>query len=87
MTDNLDKISITELKKSELVGYFIRNFNAQQGLNITGVSQQALEAMQKYRWPGNIRELANAIERAIIFCDGETINLADLPRDIASPAL
>jgi two-component system response regulator AtoC len=71
----------------ELVGYFIRNFNAQQGLNITGVSQQALEAMQKYRWPGNIRELANAIERAIIFCDGETINLADLPRDIASPAL
>jgi two-component system, NtrC family, response regulator AtoC len=69
----------------ELVGFFIRNFNMQQGLNITGISPQALDAMQNYKWPGNIRELANAIERAIIFCDGETIQLADLPRDIANP--
>ncbi len=69
----------------ELVGFFIRTYNASQGLNITGVSPQAMEALQKYDWPGNIRELGNAIERALIFCDGETINLADLPRDIANP--
>ena len=68
----------------ELTGFFIRMYNGLQGLNITGVSPQALEAMQKYDWPGNIRELSNAIERAIIFCDGETINLADLPRDIVN---
>ncbi|KAF0112442.1 MAG: putative two-component response regulator receiver protein [Chloroflexi bacterium] len=69
----------------ELVGFFIRMYNGLQGLNITGVSEPAMDALQKYNWPGNIRELSNAIERAIIFCDGENINLADLPRDIVSP--
>jgi DNA-binding NtrC family response regulator len=66
----------------ELVGYFIRLYNGKQGLNITGISDQAMDAFKKYDWPGNIRELENAIERAIIFCDGETIQLGDLPKDI-----
>jgi DNA-binding NtrC family response regulator len=70
----------------ELVGFFIRTYNGQQGLNITGMSEQALEALKNYEWPGNIRELANAVERAIIFCDGETIQLGDLPRDVVAPA-
>ena len=70
----------------ELVGFFIRTYNGKQGLNITGMSEQALEALKSYDWPGNIRELANAVERAIIFCDGETIQLGDLPRDIVAPA-
>ncbi|MCX6054524.1 MAG: sigma-54 dependent transcriptional regulator [Chloroflexi bacterium] len=71
----------------EMVGFFIRMYNGLQGLNITGLSQSAMDAMHKYDWPGNIRELSNAIERAIIFCDGETINLGDLPRDIAAPKM
>lgn len=66
----------------ELVGFFIRQYNGRQGLNISGISEQAMEALKKYDWPGNIRELANAIERAIIFCDGETIQLGDLPKDV-----
>jgi len=70
----------------ELVGFFIRTYNGMQGLNITGMSEQALEALKNYDWPGNIRELANAVERAIIFCDGETIQLGDLPRDVVTPA-
>jgi DNA-binding NtrC family response regulator len=70
----------------ELVGFFIRTYNGKQGLNITGMSEQALEALKNYDWPGNIRELANAVERAIIFCDGETIQLGDLPRDIIAPS-
>jgi DNA-binding NtrC family response regulator len=69
----------------EMVGYFIRQNNGRQGANITGVSPQAMETLLKYDWPGNIRELANAIERALIFCDGETIALGDLPRDILNP--
>jgi len=69
----------------EMVGYFIRNNNARQGMNVTGVSPKAMEALQKYDWPGNIRELANAIERAMIFCDGETINPGDLPKDVLNP--
>ena len=68
----------------ELVGYFIRQNNARQGMNVLDVSPKAMEALQKYAWPGNIRELSNAIERAMLFCDGMTINLADLPKDVTT---
>jgi DNA-binding NtrC family response regulator len=66
----------------ELVGHFIRMYNGRQGRNITNVTPRAMEAMIGYTWAGNIRELSNAIERAILFCDGETIDLPDLPSDI-----
>lgn len=66
----------------ELVGYFLRSHNARQGMNVIDVAPRAMEALTAYHWPGNIRELNNAIERALLFCDGETINLADLPADI-----
>ena len=66
----------------ELVGHFLRMHNAKQGMNVTNVSPRAMEAMMAYSWAGNIRELNNAIERAMLFCDGETIDLADLPADI-----
>jgi DNA-binding NtrC family response regulator len=66
----------------ELVGHFIRMMNARQGENVTDVTGRAMDAMMAYHWPGNIRELANALERAMLFCDGETIDLPDLPSDI-----
>ncbi len=68
----------------ELVGHFLRMFNLRQGQNVTDVSPRAMEAMMEYSWAGNIRELANAMERAMLFCDGQTIDLPDLPADIAS---
>ncbi len=68
---------------SELVGYFLRIFNARQGMNVTDISPRAMEAMMAYSWPGNIRELSNAIERALLFSDGQTIDLPDLPADLA----
>lgn len=46
----------------------------------------ALETMEAYHWPGNVRQLINAIDRAKILCDGETIRLQDLPREVASPS-
>jgi DNA-binding NtrC family response regulator len=70
----------------ELVGFFVRESNARLGMNVIEVSPQAMELMQKYAWPGNIRELANAIERAMLFCDGLTINVGDLPKDISTSA-
>jgi transcriptional regulator with PAS, ATPase and Fis domain len=70
----------------ELVGHFLRMHNAKQGMNVTNVSPRAMEAMTAYTWSGNIRELNNAIERAMLFCDGETIDLADLPSDIVKAA-
>jgi DNA-binding NtrC family response regulator len=66
----------------ELVGFFLRNYNARLGLNITDVTPRAMEALIGYDWPGNIRELSNAIERATLFCDDPVIDLPHLPADI-----
>lgn len=68
---------------SELVGFFIKQNNAKLGMNVIDISPVAMDALTRYDWPGNIRELSNAIERAILFCDGETIDLSHLPIDIA----
>ncbi|GAP14830.1 two component, sigma54 specific, transcriptional regulator, Fis family [Longilinea arvoryzae] len=70
----------------ELVGFFIRQYNGRQGCNVTNISPRALAALTAYDWPGNIRELSNAIERAMLFCDGETIELADLPSEVSKTA-
>jgi DNA-binding NtrC family response regulator len=70
----------------ELVGFFIRQYNGRQGSNVTNISPRALEALTAYDWPGNIRELSNAIERAMLFCDGESIELGDLPTEVTKGA-
>ena len=66
----------------DLVGFFIRHNNARMGMNVTDITPRALEMLVGYPWPGNIRELANAIERAMLFCDGEAIDVSHLPRDV-----
>lgn len=66
----------------ELVGFFIREINMKQGVNVEDITGRAMEAMIKYEWPGNIRELKHSIERAILFCDGRIIDLPDLATDI-----
>ncbi len=63
----------------ELVGMFIRQNNSQMGVNIIDISPRAMQALIAYDWPGNIRELSNTIERAMLFSDGEVIDLSDLP--------
>ena len=68
----------------ELVGHFMRMYNSQMGLNVIDLAPRAMEAMMAYSWAGNIRELGNALERAMLFCDGQTIDLPDLPADIVS---
>lgn len=50
------------------------------------IEPEALERMERYHWPGNIRQLINAIERAKILCDSETITLKDLPREVVTEA-
>lgn len=63
----------------ELVGFFIKNKNAKMGLNIEDITPRAMEALIAYNWPGNIRELGNAIEAAMLFCDCGVLDLAELP--------
>ena len=67
----------------ELTAFFIKKINMERGQNIQGISPQVLRAFQKYRWPGNIRELRNVIERACIMCLGDTIELCDIDPEIA----
>jgi two-component system response regulator AtoC len=69
----------------ELVGHFICKLNPQMGLNINDVTPKAMEALTKHDWPGNIRELKNVIERAMLFCDDAYIDLPHLPVEIAHP--
>ncbi|HPQ71589.1 MAG TPA: sigma 54-interacting transcriptional regulator [bacterium] len=65
-----------------LIEHFIGRFNAEKGKEIGDLTPDALEALLAYDWPGNIRELENAIEHAFILCKGATIDLAHLPRQI-----
>jgi DNA-binding NtrC family response regulator len=66
----------------ELVGFLLREKNSQMGTNIQNITPNAMKALMEYTWPGNIRELSNAIERALLFCDDESIDLQHLPADI-----
>jgi two-component system, NtrC family, response regulator AtoC len=70
----------------ELVGFFLRHYNARMGLNVIDVNPLAMEVLVAYDWPGNIRELSNTMERALLFCDGEAVDLPDLPADMSRPA-
>jgi DNA-binding NtrC family response regulator len=67
-----------------LAGHFIKTNNPKMGLNIENMTPVALELLKKYKWPGNIRELRNVIERAMIFCDEATIDVGQLPAELKS---
>ncbi len=65
-----------------LVDYFIRKFNKEMKTKYLGATPAAIQALMSYRWPGNIRELRNLIERAMILCDSHTITPDGLPPQI-----
>ncbi|MCB9746353.1 MAG: sigma-54-dependent Fis family transcriptional regulator [Alphaproteobacteria bacterium] len=62
-----------------LCEHFLQRFNARLGREVQGVSAEAMEAMRGYPWPGNIRELENLMERGVLLCEDEEIQLDDLP--------
>ncbi len=61
----------------ELVGYFIRKLSKKLGKHVDRISNSALAALAKYHWPGNIRELENIIERAMVASLGSELRLVD----------
>ncbi len=67
----------------ELVGVFIAKNNQRMGMNITDITPRAMQALVAHNWPGNIRELRNTIERAMLFCDEARIDLPHLPVELA----
>ncbi len=71
-----------------LVRHFLSKFNARLNKSITSISAEAEAALAAYPWPGNIRELENVIERAVLFADSSQIELGDLSPELreTSPA-
>jgi transcriptional regulator with PAS, ATPase and Fis domain len=64
-----------------LVEHLLRETNAKHGKNVRGVTSDVMELFRSYHWPGNIRELRNALERSSIACDRELIGKQHLPAD------
>jgi nitrogen regulation protein NR(I) len=65
-----------------LVEHFLARFNERLKKKVEGVEAEALEQLVQYPWPGNIRELENVIERAVLFCDSQKLRPGDLPHEI-----
>jgi PAS domain S-box-containing protein len=83
---NVVRLELPPLRKRKediplLAESFIRRFNRLQNRDITGIDTQALSLLMAHDWPGNIRELENAIERAFIMCRSGKITMEHLPPD------
>ncbi len=63
-----------------LVRHFVRRFNAEEGKALEGASPAALDLLLAYNWPGNVRQLENAIFRAVVLCDEPELSPADFPQ-------
>jgi DNA-binding NtrC family response regulator len=63
-----------------LVRHFLARFSATEGKSIRGVDQPAMQLLLDYRWPGNVRQLENAVFRAVVLCDGDVLKVGDFPQ-------
>jgi len=86
---NVIRIELPPLRRRKediplLVDQFIARFNRLQQKNIRGIVPEALSLLMAYDWPGNIRELENAIERAFILCNQGIIAIRHLPEELAA---
>lgn len=86
---NVMKIHLPPLRERRgdiplLIGYFIDLFNKKLTKSIEGLSSEAMPILMGYSWPGNIRELENVMERAVLLSKGRWITPADLPPPVTS---
>jgi formate hydrogenlyase transcriptional activator len=78
---NVFPIELPPLRKRasdipQLAAFYLARFSKRLGKNIERVSRDSMERLMKYSWPGNIRELQNVIERAVILCTGPVLELS-----------
>jgi two-component system NtrC family response regulator len=81
---NVIRIHVPPLRERKedippLVDYFVRMYSGREEKTVEGITAEAMNVLVQYSYPGNIRELENVIERAVVFCDGNFITLGDLP--------
>ncbi|MBF0559084.1 MAG: sigma 54-interacting transcriptional regulator [Nitrospirae bacterium] len=86
---NVIRIELPPLRRRKediplLVEQFIQRFNRLQQRSVQGITSEALSLLMAYDWPGNIRELENAIERSFILCNTGLIGLGHLPEDLTA---
>ena len=84
---NVIRIEMPSLRERKddiplLMHSFLRRFNIENEKNITGFDNRSKSAMIKYNWPGNIRELKNCVESAVVMCTGTQIKIEDLPNSV-----
>jgi two-component system response regulator AtoC len=70
-----------------LAAHFLARFNTRLRTTVRGVAPAAMKRLLAYPWPGNVRELENAIERALVLCEGERVEVGDLPPRIQEAGL
>ena len=81
---NVIEISLPSLKEREediplLADHFLNKYRTEMNKNIKGIDNEVIRALISYEWKGEVRELENVMERAVIFCKGDFITLNDLP--------
>ncbi|HEY6906977.1 MAG TPA: sigma 54-interacting transcriptional regulator, partial [Ignavibacteriaceae bacterium] len=81
---NVIEINLPALKEREediplLADHFLDKYRKEMNKNIKGIDSEAIRALMNYEWKGEIRELENVMERAVIFCKNDFITLKDLP--------
>jgi len=64
---------------------FLKELSARSGRQVLGLQEEALRRMQMYDWPGNVRQLENVMERAVVLSKNHVIGVEDLPDEVAEP--
>ena len=67
-----------------LIEYFTKRFSSENNKEIEGLSSEAMDILLKYDYPGNVRELENIIERAVVITRDQVISIRDLPFETVS---
>ncbi len=70
-----------------LVAFFLKRFNFEMGRHIQGVSEEGMALLKAHSWPGNIRELENVMERALILTKGDMIESDTIRKSLSPPAM
>jgi DNA-binding NtrC family response regulator len=89
---NVVPIRLAPLREREddtllLARHFIERSNSRLGKHVEGIEPEADRVLVQHPWPGNIRELENVIERAVLFCDGPKVRVRDLPLEVRDDKL
>src|SRR3984885_14301468 len=67
-----------------LAQHFIARFAAEENKLVSGLTQEAAELLERFTWPGNVRQLENTIFRAVVLCDGALLDVCDFPQIAAA---